>query len=269
MKSTVKKELESLSNDVKEHFEVKIPDHRSAMPEINEWDLINSILPKTRRVLLYGPPGTGKTHAATYLDTEGKTVYSLTLTEATPDAEIRGHFVPAGDGKFKWMDGPAIKAWKEGCPLVINEINRGSPEAQSFLYVLLDDPKTARITLPTGETVTPQEGFRVVATMNGRPDELPEALADRFPVSVEVMQTNPHALTQLPTELRKLARDTSNIVDEERRITIRSWLAFADLLRIGSDVDKAGKAVFNAKWEDLRVAVLVAMQPSPDKTRAK
>lgn len=242
--------------------EVHIPDPKTPYKEQEAWAIIEGIISNTRRVLLFGPPATGKTHIGTYSQ-EG-TVYSVTMTEATPDAELRGHFVPAGEGKFKWMDGPAIKAWREGARLVINEINRASPEALSFLYVLLDDPKTARITLPTGETVTAEPGFSCVATMNGTPDELPEALADRFPVTVEVAKTHPNAVDSLPEEFRPLARKTVNLKGE-RRISIRTWKAFADAWLKGVDVDIAGQATFAGRWSDVRDAILVALASAPSK----
>ena len=187
------------------------------------------------------------------------------MTEATPDAELRGHFIPAGEGKFEWMDGPCITAWRNGHRLVINEINRASPEALSFLYVLLDDPKTARITLPTGETVTPHPDFRVVATMNGTPDELPEALADRFPVTIEVGETNPEAIKTLPEEFQELARSTVNMEDAARRVTIRTWKAFCESWLKGVNIDIAGQSTFGKRWSDMRDSILLALADTPRK----
>lgn len=256
--------MTALQSTAAERVEVHIPDKAKPYRKSDTWKLINGIIHNTRRVLLYGPPATGKTHVGTYAMGNEQKVLSVTMTEATPDAELRGHFVPAGEGKFEWMDGPAITAWREGLPLVINEINRASPEALSFLYVLLDDPKTARITLPTGETVTPHAGFKVVATMNGQPDELPEALADRFPVTVEVLKTNPEAVKSLPEEFQEIAAKTVNMTDE-RRITIRTWKAFADAWMTGADIDVAGQATFGSRWTDVRDAILLALANAPSK----
>lgn len=245
-------------------IKVHIPDKAAPYKESTTWDLIAGIINNTRRTLLYGPPATGKTHVGTYAWGDDQKVLSVTMTEATPDAELRGHFVPAGEGKFEWMDGPAITAWRDGLPLVINEINRASPEALSFLYVLLDDPKTARITLPTGETVSPHPNFKVVATMNGTPDELPEALADRFPVSVEVVKTNPEAVKSLPQEFQAIAGKTVNLKGD-RRISIRTWKAFADAWLEGANIDIAGQATFGSKWTDIRDAILLALADAPAK----
>ena len=246
------------SPDSHKLLRVEIPDPTKPHTKVDLWEIVEAILPVTRRALLFGPPATGKTHIATHIHMKTRTVYSVTLTESTPDAELRGHFVPSG-GDFKWMDGPAIKAWRDGGCLVLNEINRASADALSFCYVLLDDPKTARVTLPTGETVAPHPNFRAVATMNGNPDELPEALRDRFPVQIEVLKTNPHALEALPQELRDMARGTMDL-EANRRITMRSWLAFAEAVYEGGvSPDIAGAAIFKAKWADLRSAVLLRL----------
>lgn len=237
---------------------VHIPDPSKPRKDVQLWTVINTLLPITRRTLLYGPPATGKTHIATHIHMKSRPVFSITLTESTPDAELRGHFVPAG-GDFKWMDGPAIKAWREGGCLVLNEINRASADALSLCYVILDDPKTARITLPTGETVTPHPDFRAVATMNGDPKELPEALQDRFPVTIEVKETNPKAFEALPKDLREVAQKTADL-EATRRITMRSWMAFAENVYMGgADPDIAGHAIFREKWNDIRAAVLLKM----------
>lgn len=225
------------------------------------WDTVEAILPYSRRTLLYGPPGTGKTFAAAQVlpDTP---VYSITLTEDTPMSEVRGHFVPVG-GDFKWMHGPAIRAWLEGGRLIINEINRSSPEVQSFLFAILDDIESAQLTLPTGDTVKPHEKFTCVATMNGVPQDLPEALADRFPVKLLVDRVNPNAIERISPVLRKLAKDTTDIKDERRRLSIRAWLALENLVNDGADPAIVGPAVFGDRWPDISSALKVIATPKP------
>lgn len=221
------------------------------------WELARAAIPFSRRTLLSGPPGTGKTFAGQFLRDNDVPVYSITLTEDTPAAEVRGHFIPRGDD-FVWHDGPAIRAWREGARLVVNEINRASPEVQTLLYAILDDIESAQLTLPTGETVMPAPGFTCVATMNGSPGELPEALLDRFPVNIHIDSVNPEAIDRLPAQLRGIATDTCNVTTKER-VSIRAWLAFCNMLADGATTSVAGQSVFGKRWTKLSEAVAVAV----------
>lgn len=227
------------------------------------WSIIDAVVAISRRVLLHGLPGTGKTYAAARRNVPDDTpVYQITMTEETPAAEIRGHFLPKGD-EMVWMDGPAIRAWREGARLVINEIDRASADSLSLMYAILDDPEFAELTLPTGEVVRPSEGFHVVATMNGQPSDLPPALADRFPVTIEVTDVNPEAIEALPKDLQVAARETALIKDDARRLSVRMWMEFASLRpklnqRLRSKEQgtvMAAKAVFGERYNEALRAI--------------
>lgn len=212
------------------------------------WELIKLVLQHSRRVLFYGPPGTGKTYAAVHGGKDKRPTYTVTVTDDMSAAELRGHYIPEGD-KFTWHDGVAIKAWREGARLVINEIDRASGDIEVLLHAILDDEATAVLTLPTGETVRPEAGFAVIATMNGQPEDLESALRDRFPVMIEVSEPNPEAIQQLPEDLRDVAAKTVD-VPEARRLTLRAWMEFARLRPVvGEGV--AAEAVFGPRSKDV------------------
>ncbi len=222
------------------------------------WVIIDAVIATSKRVLLHGLPGTGKTYAAARQNLKGndQKVYQITMTEETPAAEIRGHFLPKGE-EMVWMDGPAVRAWKEGARLVINEIDRASADSLSLLYAILDDPEFAEFTLPTGEIVRPKEGFHTVATMNGEPEDLPLPLQDRFPVTIEVIAVNPDALKALPNDLQQVAKDSAFTKDENRRLSIRMWMEYATLrVKLATSHGKvkgpelAAKAVFGTRWKE-------------------
>lgn len=229
------------------------------MSDIDCWNLASAVLPHSRRIMLYGPPGTGKTRLASV---GHDNVYSITLTDDMPVAELRGHYIPKGN-EYIWMDGPAIRAWREGARLVLNEIDHASPETRDFLHVILDDMQTARVTLPTSETVTPADGFHVIATMNGEPYDLVPAVLDRFPVRIHIDKVNEEALQLLPDELHDIVRITSDVDDEERRLSLRSWFEFVHLLS-RMDREYAGMACFGDRWDDLRDAVKLRCAPAID-----
>lgn len=209
---------------------------------VTAWSIVGSVISHARTCLLYGPPGTGKSHAAHQAALDGRKLFSITITQDTPAAELRGHYVPQGD-RFVWQDGPAVTAWREGARLVVNEVDHAGGDCLSFMLALLDNPATAMMTLPNGETVRPAEGFQCIATMNGEPDEaLPPALRDRFPVAVHIQEAHPDAIDSLPEDLRQAAKGTV-AAPGDRRITLRAWLAFAGL-REKVGMETAAQAVF-------------------------
>ena len=248
----------------------------SHMTKHDCWAVTDAVMGVSQRILLYGPPGTGKTYAAQRRAlVDDQTVYSITMTEETPMAEIRGHFVQK-EGSFVWMDGPAVRSWKEGARLVINEIDRAGDDVLSFLYAIMDDPGFASVTLPTGETISPVDGFQLVATMNGEPDDLPDALQDRLPVSIEIGDLNPEALQRLPEDLQEPAKNTTLLDNNARRLSIRAWLEFASLrdklgVSMGDEegLEMAAQAVFGDRGHDAVLALQVADEASEEFTMSE
>lgn len=229
------------------------------------WEIVSAILNHSHRTLLYGPPGTGKTHAACRLGlNSGQRVFSVTLTEETPAAELRGHYI-LKDGKYVWHDGPAIAAWRCGGRLVVNEIQRGSADVHALLLAITDDAAIAEMDLPSGEKVKPKDGFTCVATMNGDPQEqLDPALLDRFCVAIPIDKVHPEALKQLPDDVQRAAERTALIENQERRISVRAWHAFAhlreQLVRVHGQEEAqrlAATAVFNSRAQDALDALAI------------
>lgn len=229
------------------------PKARPPMTKSDLWKLIDSVSKVSRRILLFGPPGTGKTYAATQT-AEGQALYTITMTEDTPAAELRGHFVPR-DREFVWMDGPAVSAWRQGARLVVNEIDHASADALTFLFAIMDDPQFAALTLPTGELIRPAEGFQVICTMNGVPEDLPLALQDRLPVTIEVNELNPNALLNLPEDLRTVAGNTGLARNPEQRFSIRLWMEYANLRTALKDERRAAQAIFGKRADEALAAI--------------
>jgi nitric oxide reductase NorQ protein len=210
------------------------------------WELIERALAcdLLGRIYLFGPPGVGKTYAAYAYGRTEREVYACTLTQETPAAELRGTYLPKGD-TLAWHDGPVVRAMKEGARLVLNELSHASDDALAFLYPVLEHVETARITLPTGETVRPAQGFHVVVTDNLAPDGLPPALRDRFDSLLEISEPHPSALARLSEPLREAAR-RSFALGDDRRVSVRSWLTL-DRVRHMLGLEAACLAVFGAQ----------------------
>lgn len=207
------------------------------------WGLLAKVIPFTERILLHGIAGTGKTYQANTLGLkEEQGTYSITLTADSTASELMGHYVATDSGGFEWLDGVGIRAWKEGARLVINEIDHAGVDVMTFLHALLDDPKFAKFTLPNREkeTVRPDKNFQIVATMNGTPDELPEALMDRFPVKLEIDTVHPDAIATLPEKLSAVYFDQR----DSQGFSIRKWSALQSLLDNSIKLEDAINVVF-------------------------
>lgn len=166
----------------------------------NAWADINLAIQHGLRVLLWGPPGTGKSYAGltnipgrTETTVDPALVNRQYITMDTPSSEIRGHYVPNSDGGFRWHDGPATTAWRNGTRLCIEEIDAASGDCLTLLLGYLDDPESAVLTLPSNETLRPADGFTCVATTNQLPTVLQPALLDRFDAVLHVEKPNPAA----------------------------------------------------------------------------
>lgn len=219
------------------------------------WDDVDLALRKGCRVLLYGPPGTGKSFAGITSNIKPEDVYRLYLTLDTPGAEVRGHYLPSTSGGFEWHDGPATKAWRTGGRLIIDEIDAASGDTLTLLLGYLDDAGSARITLPTNETVTPNPSFSCLATTNQTPASLPEALRDRFDVTIHVTLPNPKAFDKahwFDASLFEAAKRTIYLNDapvkdrNNRPIGLRSFKSIDKLRSTGLPLEDAARLAIGA-----------------------
>lgn len=228
--------------------------------KITPWTLVEFALDaRCPRSLVYGPPGTGKTMSA-YLWAKANNFecLSTTLTEDTPMTELRGHFVLKGSD-FVWHDGLIARAWRmsltQPVMVILNEIDHASGDTSTFLHNALDDPQMARLDLPNDETIVPKAGnLLYVATMNGVPEDLSEALRDRFPVKIAIPEPNPKAIAALPTKLQTLGSNLS----ERPGLTLRGLYEFGRLLESGASQSMAARLIFGDAANDILNALKLA-----------
>jgi AAA domain (dynein-related subfamily) len=153
--------------------------------------IVDALKTEYVRTLLIGPPGTGKsTTALKLMDTE----YRVTMTEGAGVEDLIGMF-QLRDGATVWVDGPVVRAMREGVGVLIDEIDHHSTEVGSLLYGLMDDKP--QIMLPTGEMIHAKTGYKVLATSNASVSALPEAILDRFEAVLLAIQPHPDALTHM------------------------------------------------------------------------
>ena len=88
--------------------------------------------------------GNGQDLAALRFGVSDGLAERLVCTEDLTTGEITGTWMPAGDGHWRWSEGPAIRAWHEnegqGGRLVVDEVDRASGDALSTLLAMTDSP---------------------------------------------------------------------------------------------------------------------------------
>ena len=226
--------------------------------DMNCWDKLSAVIQSADRILLYGVAGTGKTYQANRFGLrKGQGTYNITLTADSTATELMGHYIATSDGGFRWKDGNGVRAFKEGARLVINEIDHAGADVQTFLHALLDDKEFAGFNLPNDEAeyVKPMDSFQVVATMNGTPDDLPEALADRFPVKLNIDTVHPEALSSLGNRLSSIYLDT-----DKRNFSVRKWVELQKLMDNGVKTEVAVGLLFPNDEEQFAVLNALGIQ---------
>lgn len=140
-----------------------------------------------RHTLIEGSVGVGKTVIAVALANHfGRNIYRVDGDERYTEQKMVGYFDPPqvmvkGYTQDAFIEGPLMKAMKEGAFLFINELNRMPEGTQNVLLPAMDE---RRIVVPRIGTIEAKDGFTIIATQN--PEEyigtsrLSEALKDRF-----------------------------------------------------------------------------------------
>jgi hypothetical protein len=224
------------------------------------------------RVLLYGKPGTGKTYyGLNYGLAEGKQAYRLVCTDEMTDGDMLGKYRQHDNGVWKFEEGVALKAWRNGGRLVVDEINRVNGDVESRLMALIDTVSSSSFENPdTGEIITPQAGYSVVATMNGEPEDLSPAVLDRLVVRVNIEEPHPDAILSLPENLRDMAMSFS-MRDDEDRYSLRSFIAFHNLYTASGNLAYSAQTCLPTISESVvdALSLLVAEKSSPTEAKVE
>lgn len=169
-------------------------------------------------IFFYGPTGCGKSSFIKQAYARlGIPLFRMTISEDTELAEIFGHYVLGENGQTVFRYGPASLAAKHGCPLLLDEVGRGSPTVIVGLNGLLEPGSP--FTIPgNGEVVVPHANFRVCLTDNTNlaGDESgnyntamiqDKSIPDRVGMAIQVGYPDAEEKILILDELNKLADD--------------------------------------------------------------
>ena len=212
-------------------------------------DVEDALSAGVNRLVLYGPPGTGKTYAGLTMATKDCQTFRLICTPDMTNADVTGAWMPNEKGTFSWHEGQAVKAWRTGGRLIVDEIDKAGGDVFATLLAMTDSPESCRWENPqTGKTETPAKGFSVVMTTNlEQLEELPEAIRSRFPIRIRVDKPHKTALERLSVDLRAYAERSADL--GERRIDLRSFYAF-DSLRKAIGAERSAYLLFGSSAKE-------------------
>ncbi|WP_088006278.1 ATP-binding protein [Indiicoccus explosivorum] len=226
-------------------------------PDERLWTDVLTAVALRQPVLLKGPTGAGKTKLAESVSSEFQQPMQSINSSVDLDAESLLGFKTLiqqnGTSVIDFVEGPVVKAMKEGHLLYIDEINMARAETLPILHGVLDYRRM--MTNPfTGEVIKAHPDFGVIAAINEGyigTSPMNEALKNRF-VAVPVPYLGGGELRRLwerefpdaPGELKKfmlnlaadLMKQVENGLLSDEAASIRSLLdATALAVHIGPE----------------------------------
>jgi MoxR-like ATPase len=187
-------------------------------------------------MFITGMSGNGKTHMSEQVCSSQKRMcIRVNFTIETDEDDLIGGFRLI-DGETKFFKGPVIRAMELGAVLILDEIDLASPAKVMCLQSILEG--SGYFIKKTGEFITPQPGFTVVATGNtkgkGSDDGrfigtqvLNEALLERFPITFEQEYPAPAIEKRI---IGKVFQHLGKNGDEDREF-VNLLIDWADIIR--------------------------------------
>ncbi|KAI9799096.1 MAG: hypothetical protein M1833_004290 [Piccolia ochrophora] len=134
--------------------------------ERNLTNLIRATSTRRFPVLIQGPTSSGKTSMIEYLaKRSGNKFVRINNHEHTDLQEYLGSYVSSSDGQLRFQEGILVQSVRQGCWIVLDELNLAPTDVLEALNRLLDDNRELQIP-ETQEVVRPHPNFMLFATQN-------------------------------------------------------------------------------------------------------
>jgi len=209
--------------------EVYVPTVNKNFVQWGEYKNIKKIIESQMFFPVYisGMSGNGKTMMVEQACAKTKREYvRVQISPETDEDDLIGGFRLI-DGETVFQKGPVIKAMEAGAILLIDEIDRGSNKIMCLQGVLEGNPILIK---KTGETVSPANGFNVIATANtkgqGSDDGrfvaaqvIDEAFLERFVASID----QPFPTSPIETKIVEKHMNSYDVDDSEFVTKLVAW----------------------------------------------
>ena len=206
-------------------------------PTFIAWGAYNDIVKIIKSDMFYptyisGLSGNGKTFMVEQACAKvGKEFIRVQINPETDEDDLLGGFRLI-DGETVFSKGPVLKAMENGAILLLDEIDRATNKIMCLQGILEGKPVLVK---KTGETITPQNGFNIIATANtkGKGSEdgrfigtniLNEAFLERYPITCE----QEYPTVSIEKRILDKVAATVDVNDQE---FIQKLVDWADIIR--------------------------------------
>jgi len=236
----------------------------------NSLNILDSAYKASLFVLIIGAKGTGKTTLVRkFAYMHGKELYTINFSLRTRESHLIG-MQTISNGNVEFVEGLLIRSMKSGSLLYLDELNAAEADVLLRLDEALDDRRQIVLKEAGGDVVRAKEDWFVIATINPLSHmgtkELPPQLLSRFPVRIRMEYPPPDielkivkAHVQLDAREEEVVRKAIKLANTLREAasveelyyspSIRESIAFAKLIKQGTDAKVAAEAVFANVYE--------------------